>query len=91
MFDDANLTTQSPYVRIKQASAMIGLSVKAIERKIEEGIWLEGREYRRGPDKRIYISMKGFAAWVEKGSTSGQSPSKSRSLSRERSAAQPST
>ncbi|MBK6788947.1 MAG: excisionase [Betaproteobacteria bacterium] len=54
------------YVTIKLAAAITGLSEKAINGKIDEGIWLEGKEWRRGPDGRRYISLRGYAAWVER-------------------------
>ena len=57
----------APYVTIQLAAAQTGLSEKAIRRKIEEGVWLEGREWRRAPDGRLYISVKGYQAWVERG------------------------
>jgi hypothetical protein len=44
---------------------MTGLSVKAIESKIDEGKWLEGKEWRRGPDGRRYVSVRGYQAWIE--------------------------
>lgn len=69
----------APYVVIQLASVVTGLSEKAIRRKIEEGVWLEGREYVRGPDGHIYISIKGYTSWVEAGSTYGRNPSASRS------------
>ena len=56
----------APYVTVKLAASITGLSEKAIRRKIEEGKWLEGREFRR-QDGGVYISMKGYAAWVERG------------------------
>ncbi|NNM65471.1 MAG: excisionase [Burkholderiales bacterium] len=56
----------APYVTIHLAAAITGLSEKAIRRKIEEGKWIDGREYRRSPDGGIFISIKGFAQWVEK-------------------------
>lgn len=55
----------APYVTVKLASTITGLTEKAIRRKIEEGKWLDGREYRRSPDGGIFISIKGYAAWVE--------------------------
>lgn len=55
----------APYVTIQTASVMTGLTPKAIRRKIEEGKWLEGREYRRSPDGGVFVSIKGFASWVE--------------------------
>ena len=73
----------APYVVIPLASIVTGLSEKAIRRKIEVGVWLEGREYVRGPDGHIYISIEGYTAWVEAGSTSGRNPFASHSRSRE--------
>lgn len=61
------------YVTIPVAAQMTGLTPKAIRRKIEDGKWLEGREYRRGPDGHIWVSIRGFERWVEQGaSRSGQ-------------------
>jgi len=57
----------APYVTVKLASAITGLTEKAIRRKIEEGKWLEGREWQRSPDGGIFIDMKGYAAWVARG------------------------
>jgi hypothetical protein len=88
---DAPITiAPAPYVVIPLAAMITGLSEKAIRRKIEEGIWLEDREYKRGPDGHIYISIKGYSSWVEAGSTSGRSPSVSRSRSTANRSVQPS-
>ncbi len=59
------LVAPAPYVTIPLASYITGLTEKAIRRKIEDGKWLDGREYRRSPDGGIFISMKGYQAWVE--------------------------
>jgi len=56
----------APYVTIPLAALITGLTEKAIRRKIEDGKWVEGREYRRSPDGGIFISIKGYQAWVEK-------------------------
>lgn len=53
-----------PYVRIPLAAVCTGLTEKAIRRKIEEGKWLEGREYVRR-DGEVYISCEGYKRWVE--------------------------
>ena len=53
------------YVTIPKAADLIGLTEKAIRRKIESGVWIEGREYRRAPDGRVYISLEGVTSWVE--------------------------
>ena len=57
----------APYVTITVASSITGYSAKAIRRKIENGVWLEGREFRRAPDGHVLISLKGYQQWVEQG------------------------
>lgn len=54
----------SRYVRIPLAAALTGLTERAIEKKIHDGVWLEGREYKR-KGREIYVDMKGFEKWVE--------------------------
>ena len=41
-----------------------GYSENAVARKIEEGVWIEGREYVRAPDGRLLIDMDGFEKWA---------------------------
>ena len=41
-----------------------GYSEKAVARKIEDGVWVEGREYVRAPDGRLLIDMDGFNRWA---------------------------
>ena len=55
------------YVTVALAATLTGLTPKAIRRKIQEGKWLDGREYRRSPDGGIFIDMKGYERWVENG------------------------
>jgi hypothetical protein len=64
---DASLTRGTDYVTISVAAAMTGYSAKAIRRKIESGVWLEGREFRRAPDSHVLISVKGYESWVKRG------------------------
>lgn len=61
------MSTRVDYVTIPIAAAMTGYSAKAIRRKIESGVWLEGREFRRAPDGHVLISVKGYESWVERG------------------------
>jgi hypothetical protein len=81
--NDRDILLPAPYVQIPAASLMTGYSVKAIRRKIEEGHWLEGREYIKAPDGHILISIKGYTQWAERGwvskSANDQSESPSRS------------
>jgi hypothetical protein len=54
------------YVLINKFCWLTGYTDKAVRGKIFEGVWVEGREYRRGPDGRIQIHMPSYYKWVEK-------------------------
>ena len=66
MTDPVPTLAPAPYVTISLAAIVTGLTEKAIRRKIEDGKWIEGREYRRSPDGGVFISIKGYTSWVEK-------------------------
>ncbi len=53
------------YMTIKGAAAALGMTELAIRKRIERAAWVEGHQWRRSPDGRIWISMKGVKAWVE--------------------------
>jgi len=53
------------YVRLKLFAEQSGYTEKAIRRKIEEGIWVQNREYRRAPDGSLVIDVEGYNRWVE--------------------------
>ncbi|HKX40900.1 MAG TPA: excisionase [Burkholderiaceae bacterium] len=55
------------YITVKLAAAVYGMTEKAIRRRMEEGVWLEGREWRRAPDGRLYVIPRGVDAWIERG------------------------
>ena len=55
----------APYVTVRLAATLTGLSEKAIRQKIEIGKWIDGKEYRRSPDGGVFISIAGYARWVE--------------------------
>lgn len=59
------IVAPAQHVLIPLASALTGMTEKAIRRKIEEGVWIEGREWWRAPDGHIYVDLKGHAKWVE--------------------------
>lgn len=56
---------QTRYVLIALFASATGYSVKAVEKKIETGVWVEGIHYKRAPDNRIVIDIKGYESWVE--------------------------
>ncbi len=53
------------YVRLPLFERLTGYTQKAVRRKIEEGQWLEGKQYMRAPDGHILVDMEGYARWVE--------------------------
>ena len=53
------------YVLLAKFQELTGYSVKAVQRKIESGAWIEGHEYRRAPDGRVMVDLEGYAKWVE--------------------------
>lgn len=55
----------SRYVLLPLANIITGYSVKAMERKIERGDWVEGKVWRHAPDGRILIDLVGYQRWVE--------------------------
>lgn len=55
------------YVTADVASVVTGYSPKAMERKRQEGVWVEGREWVRAPDGRILYDLEGYERWVEQG------------------------
>jgi hypothetical protein len=58
--------TPARFVTIKLAEIITGLTEKAIRRKMERGVWLEGKHWRRA-DGGIFIDMKEFEQWVVQG------------------------
>ena len=75
--------SHAEYVLLEKASELTGYTVKALNQKIDNGIWKEGEVWCRGPDGRRFVIMRGFHKWVEMGQASqpGQRASKLRSAS----------
>lgn len=53
-----------PPVTIRRASELLGLTEKAIRRKIEDGKWVQGRQWHRAPDGGIFIDIEAVCAWI---------------------------
>jgi hypothetical protein len=53
------------FVTIALAEALTGYTKYAIQTKIDRGVWIEGREWRRAPDGRVLIDMRGYERRVE--------------------------
>ncbi len=55
----------SRYVRISKFVELTGYTDKAVRCKIAEGVWIEGKQWRRAPDGAILVDMVGYERWVE--------------------------
>ena len=53
------------YVLIPVFCALVGYTDKAVRRKIQDGVWLEGKHYRKAPDGHIMMNMPEIYKWVE--------------------------
>ena len=51
-------------VTIKRFEALAGYTEKAINGKIDEGVWRQGKEWHRAPDGRRIIDIAGYERWV---------------------------
>jgi hypothetical protein len=58
------------FVLVSVASLVTGYSEKAINGKIDDGTWREGQEWRRAPDGRRLVDLRGFEQWVDGGGLS---------------------
>jgi len=56
--------TPADLVTLTLFESVTGYTEKAVRRKIEDGVWLERREFYRAPDRRILINMEGYYAWA---------------------------
>lgn len=55
------------YVTIPKFSVESGYTEDAIRSKIRDGIWGEGKVWKKAPDGRIVIIVEGYEEWVETG------------------------
>lgn len=55
------------YVKLELFAEFTGYSVKALNQKIDKGVWMEGREFKRAPDGHRLIDIERFEKWVEMG------------------------
>jgi hypothetical protein len=53
------------YVMSKLAAEVTGYTVKALERRRQEGVWVEGWEWVKAPGGRILYDLEGYERWVE--------------------------
>lgn len=60
----------APYVTIDKAAELTGYTVRAINTKIDSGVWKFGELWKYGPDGRRLIIMGGYERWAATGQAS---------------------
>ena len=53
------------FVLIPLFCAMTGYTDRAVRRKIQDGVWIQGVHWRKSPDNRIQIDLENYTKWVE--------------------------
>ena len=61
------MSTGITYVRVSRFAELTGYTEKAARRKMEEGVWTEGKHFRRAPDGSVLINLREYEKWVEMG------------------------
>lgn len=61
----APLLGPARYVTVKGAATAMGLSEGAVRKRLQRGIWLQDKHYRKAPDGRIYIDLHAVEKWIE--------------------------
>jgi hypothetical protein len=53
------------WVTVKRFCELSGYSVDAVDQKRASGVWLRDQVWKKAPDNRILISIRGYEEWVE--------------------------
>jgi len=53
-------------LRIKKFCELTGWTEDAVRHLINDGVWVNGREYTKISDRRLVISIKGYESWINK-------------------------
>ena len=60
----ATLVPLARFVLIPLAAQATGYTERAIHKKIDDGIWRRGHEWRKAPDGRRLIDLQAVEAWI---------------------------
>jgi hypothetical protein len=60
-----NMAIHIEWVLLPLFCSLTGYTEKAVRRKIEDGVWLQGRQFRKAPDGRITMNIQEYYKWVE--------------------------
>lgn len=65
MSEETVLVKSARFVTINLAAKMMGLTPAAVRKRVERGMWAEGKQWRRGKDGRVWIDTEGIERWFE--------------------------
>lgn len=55
------------WVKVGKFCKDTGYTEKAVTRKRQEGVWLQGQHWKKAPDGNVMINLVAFNNWVEGG------------------------
>lgn len=53
------------YVKPDVFERLTGYTTLAVEKKIQRGVWIIGKQYKKAPDGNILVDLLGYQEWVE--------------------------
>ena len=59
-----NMAIHIEWVLLPLFCTLTGYTEKAVRRKIEDGVWLQGKHWKK-VSGRIHLSMEAYNKWVE--------------------------
>ena len=62
---EAIVSNASQWVLVKRFAEVTGYSENAVRHKVKNGTWVQGRIWRKAPDRRIFLNLAEFERWVE--------------------------
>lgn len=58
-------TEEKEYMLVPLFCQKTGYTDRAVRIKIQRGVWIEGKHYKRAPDGHISIDYKAYQRWVD--------------------------
>jgi hypothetical protein len=79
-FAQTTVTVSAPqliWVKLNRYCELSGESKEAVYTKRKNGIWIDGMQYKRGPDGNVWINLMEVELWIQ---TDGNLQSRLKSL-----------
>lgn len=53
------------WVRLAKFDELTGIPESTVKGWIKAGVWIEGKQYKVDTNSKVYVSLRGYHAWVE--------------------------